>query len=167
MICERCKQNQAKTYIKRVQNGENYEGYFCAACAKEMGLGANLGSFPFGLSDFLGQVMGAGVPQKITQQDEQRCPKCGSTFQQFVGAGKAGCENCYAIFYDKLLPSLQRIHGKTVHTGKIPASANIDVKKKRQMEELRQALSAAIENEAFEKAASLRDEIKQLESEEQ
>ena len=98
----------------------------------------------------------AAHPQAIpTGGDQVRCSGCGSTFQDIAATGRAGCAKCYDTFYDQLLPSLQRLHGKTRHAGKLPASAGIEAK----------SLSLAIEKQEFEKAAALRDEIKALEQE--
>ena len=69
-----------------------------------------------------------------------------------------------ALSFDKLLPSLQRIHGKTRHEGKVPLVRNASVEMPRvdKLAILEEELKKAIENQEFEKAAELRDEINKM-----
>ena len=65
------------------------------------------------------------------------------------------------------MPSIQRIHGKTKHEGKIPLSdVTNETKQASEIASLRAKLAEAIENEDFEQAAKLRDEIRTLEGKE-
>ena len=64
-----------------------------------------------------------------------------------------GCADCYKTFFDKLQPSLQRIHGNTAHQGKFPQGAGEDVKKAHRLKELKTQLNKAIDEQNFEKAA--------------
>ncbi len=165
MLCEKCHKNEATTHIKRVINGQASEVYLCADCAAKAGFGSIHSPFSLGLNDLLGSVFGEAAHSKAIPAggDEVRCSGCGSTFQDIAATGRAGCAKCYDTFYDQLLPSLQRLHGKTRHAGKLPASAGVEAKQRRQLDELRKALSLAVEKQEFEKAAALRDEIKALE----
>ena len=53
-------------------------------------------------------------------------------------------------------------NGNTEHTGKIPASYGTTLKIKKEIEELRKQMQAAIQDENFEEAARLRDHVKLL-----
>ena len=70
-----------------------------------------------------------------------------------------GCAECYNVFYDKLLPSLNRIHGKASYAGSKPEGNN---SAESRLEELKKALSMAIEEQNFELAATLRDKINDI-----
>lgn len=92
-----------------------------------------------------------------------RCEKCGSTFNDIVNSGKIGCADCYRTFYDKLLPSLQRIHGKTRHEGKTPKAVKVETDStESKISRLEKELKDAVERQDFEKAARIRDEIKAI-----
>jgi len=60
---------------------------------------------------------------------------------------------------------MRRIHGSTEHRGKIPKKAGGKMRVKREIEELKYQLEKAIKEEAYEKAAELRDKIRELEKE--
>ena len=60
------------------------------------------------------------VSYSLPSADEsERCPTCGTSFEEVIRTGMMGCADCYDAFYEKLRPSLARIHGKAVHTGKL------------------------------------------------
>ena len=115
MLCQNCGKYEATTHIKRVVNGDTTEMHLCADCAQHLGYGDMFSGFGLNLDDFFGGFLEDTV-QKIAAPTRQRCPKCGNTFGDIVHSGKVGCSECYRTFYDKLLPSLQRIHGRIRHS---------------------------------------------------
>lgn len=84
-------------------------------------------------------------------------------FQEIAHTGKAGCPACYTTFYDRLLPSIQRIHGKAQHVGKISPRAGETVKRERELTDLKKQLADAIASQQYEECAKLRDRIQELE----
>ena len=173
MLCQNCGKREATTHIKRVVNGETSESHLCAECASSLGYGDVFGGFGMSLGDLLGGFLSESSPAHGQLPDVQkRCEKCGSAWRDIVREGKVGCANCYRVFYDQLLPSLQRIHGKIRHTGKISGSAQAHppVREKsaqelreEKIESLKKEMQQAVEAQEFEQAAKLRDEIKALE----
>ena len=103
-------------------------------------------------------------------------PKCGASFEEITESGKIGCMECYRVFHDRLLPTIHRIHGTAKHKGKIPGTAalrivepagKIAVVETSPLDKKRAELKAAIEKQDFERAAVLRDEIREMEKGEQ
>lgn len=167
MYCDKCKTRQATTHIKRVVNGKYVEYNLCNECAKEAGI---KGLFP--MFDFNDLLSGILEPDKAVIADKA-CPSCGSTFADISKHGQVGCAECYKTFYDKLIPVIQRIHGTTHHKGKSPQKktvalsvADTSPSKALVIQEKKQELSLAIQDQRFEDAAKLRDEIKELEVDE-
>ena len=88
-------------------------------------------------------------------------------------SGKIGCAECYKTFRSQLVPMIQRIHGTTQHKGKVPGgsalrltggqSAMMPVQES-PLEEKKRLLKQAVEQQDYETAAVLRDEIKEMES---
>lgn len=102
----------------------------------------------------------------------ESCPRCGMTWEDFLRAGKLGCEACYDTFPDKLEPLIKKIQGgATQHLGKMPKKKEEQEAKKIKenkvsnahlIEILEKRLQEAVEAEDYEKAALFRDKIKAL-----
>lgn len=169
MLCQNCKKHEATTHIKSVVNGEYTQLHLCSDCAGKLGYTDVFSGFGFDLGDFFGNFF--SKPKSISASSKvERCEKCGMSFEEIVKTGKIGCADCYEKFYEMLLPSIQRIHGKTQHNGKVANVTEPDeVKKEKTKEEivaeLKEEMKVAIEEQNFEKAAELRDKIKGMESE--
>ncbi len=163
MICQSCGKNNATTFVKTIVNGVLSEYALCPECAKQLGYSSFLSDFDFHFGNLLSQNRDAAKAPDL------ECPFCGATFEEIAKSGKVGCANCYQVFYDRLLPSIQRIHGNTRHQGKRPGSAALvlrphaDVSRPQELvAEKQRALEKAIKEQDFEYAAILRDEIKAL-----
>lgn len=161
MLCQNCNKREATTHVKRIVNAKEDEFHLCSECAAKMGYGNLFQNFGFSLGDIFGSFLDNTASALLG--DEVRCEKCGSSFNDIAKSGKVGCANCYTTFYDRLLPSLQRIHGKTVHSGKMGALASPKAKAENKVDTLKRELDDAIKQQDFEHAATLRDEIKELE----
>ena len=174
MLCQNCGKREATTHIKRVINGETSESHLCAECASSLGYGDVFGGFGMSLGDLLGGFLSETPASAALPGTQKRCEKCGSAWRDIVRDSKVGCANCYRVFYDQLLPSLQRIHGKIRHTGKVSGSVGqhppIAQKspqelREERMEALKREMEEAVSTQDFERAAKLRDEIKALQAE--
>lgn len=99
----------------------------------------------------------------VTKQEPKRCPTCGMTFNQFRQIGRLGCSDCYRTFDRPLEPLLQRIHGGHLHGGKVPRRAGGEIEQRREIAQLKEQMSLAIAKEEFEKAAVIRDRLRELE----
>jgi protein arginine kinase activator len=90
------------------------------------------------------------------------------TYDDFRKVGRLGCAECYPTFKRSLGSLLKRIHGSPMHVGKSPLRLLKSSKvAKSELLELKRKLEKAIEQEAFEEAARLRDQIRRLEQQEQ
>ncbi|MBR3289849.1 MAG: UvrB/UvrC motif-containing protein [Clostridia bacterium] len=167
MLCQHCNKRPATTHVKRTVNGVTNEVHLCAHCAQEQGISLmnGFGGFGMDLGDFWGSLF--GEPAALAANTAARCPGCGATFEQIARAGKVGCPSCYTEFYDRLLPSIERIHGKTRHTGKQPSAAGETAQKQSRLDELKRQLAESVEKQEYEKCAELRDEIARLEAEQE
>ena len=133
----------------------------CDACSKEKGVQDPTG---FALADLL---LGIGAAEEIEKGSTtaQRCPVCGFTQADFKKTGRLGCSGCYATFTEALTALLKAMHKGTSHVGKVPQRAHRAVELSDRMRNLNESLQKAVAEENYETAASLRDQIKQLESE--
>lgn len=166
MLCQNCSKREATTHIKRVVNGEATESHLCAECAKSLGYNGLFNNFSLSIPNIFSSFFGDSS-FALTGARTERCEKCGCAFDDIVRTGMVGCADCYEKFYDKLLPSIQRIHGKSNHAGKTPkpSAEKKKVKEKTKEEkiaELEEDMKKAIETQNFEQAAIIRDKIKEL-----
>ncbi|MGZ9587196.1 UvrB/UvrC motif-containing protein [Paenibacillus marinisediminis] len=175
MLCQQCGQKPATLHFTKIINGQKTEIHICESCAREKGElipgapnGFSIHNLLSGLLDF--DLTGGAAQSNTTGQSPAksqtaRCDNCGISYSQFSKMGRFGCDHCYVSFGERLDPLLKRVHGNTVHVGKIPRRSGGLMKRKRELEELRHELHESIRHEQFEKAAELRDRIRNLEQE--
>ncbi len=168
MICDSCKKKAATVHLTEIIDDQMTELHLCEDCARAK---SSQMEQQFGLSDLLGGL--AEFHPKPTASSTTppaevvpaiKCSRCGASFEDFKKVGRLGCSECYEVFKKYLGPLLKRIHGSNIHFGKSPIKMEKTTSKKKvDVQELRLKLQKAIEIEAFEEAARLRDQIKQLE----
>ena len=160
MVCDLCGKNPATVHLTEIIDDQMKELHLCEVCAREKSAQMEQ---QFGLSDLLAGLTEFEKPAKELETEQLKCGSCGLSYADFKKIGRVGCSECYVSFKKFLGPLLKRIHGSNYHTGKSPARLTRVVKKKADLEELRVKLQKAIEMEAFEEAARIRDQIRDLE----
>ncbi|HBH96776.1 MAG TPA: excinuclease ABC subunit B [Candidatus Omnitrophica bacterium] len=166
MICEACKQQQATVHLTEIVNDQMTELHLCEACANQKG--AQVESH-FGLADLLAGLADVGKTAEVEEEvSAKTCPGCGMTYNDFRKIGRLGCDECYTTFKRNVVNLLKRIHGSAHHLGKGPARlAKPSSQAKVELAEMKQRLERAIEMEEFEEAVRLRDQIREVERQEQ
>ena len=167
MLCDDCKKNEACVHITQISTAGKLDKNLCEKCAAQYGnlvFDANKG---FSVNDFLKGIFSSGQARPEAEETvahpEIICPNCGMSYNDFMHSGKIGCSICYETFGKRLEPLLRRIHGSSVHSGKIPHRSGGEIEVKQRISVLRKALEAHVVNEEYEQAAQLRDQIKELE----
>lgn len=170
MLCEKCNKNIANVYLKNNINGNVTENRLCSSCASELYsnsyipiinmLNGNIESDIFSMLNF-----NKNAPALQSVEEKTVCPMCGQAFSDIVKSGKAGCGKCYEIFKNEFMPNIIKIHGTANHTGKIPKSRGLYINAKRKINELNIRMKKAIEEQSFEEAAVIRDEINKINNE--
>lgn len=168
MKCQNCGEYDANVEYTQIVNGEKLHLHLCSRCANDMNIGLN---FDFGINDVFSSFFGDVDNLKVLPKENVlKCDVCGTTYDEFIKEGKLGCSNCYVVFEEKLDDVLKRFHGSNRHV----RSKNVDEKVKfnnkkltvkEKIELLKKELSDCIKVENYEKAATIRDEIKKLEKE--
>ncbi|OPL11738.1 MAG: hypothetical protein AVO34_08240 [Firmicutes bacterium ML8_F2] len=166
MLCQECQQNEATIHIVKNINGKQTELHLCEQCAiKKEELDFSFEP-QFSLHQFFAGILEQGLQNSRHEQDvaNLQCPSCGLTFAQFSQVGRLGCSECYKAFEKRMKPLLRRIHAGTAHTGKVPLHVQSRVRQRRELAQLKDKLKLKVENEEFEEAAVLRDQIRDLET---
>lgn len=162
IACNLCGKQKATIYFKGIVKGQALKLHLCPACAKANGMVLPFGDAITSLSSVLTQMVVPVAPARLKQM---HCRRCGLTFAEFKQSSQLGCSDCFEVFADWIGPLLKRIHGSDQHVGKrIRLSVRRGSPTER-MARLKLDLREALKREAFEKAAQLRDEIKDLERE--
>jgi protein arginine kinase activator len=171
MICQECHERPATLHFTKILNGEKTEIHICDTCAKEneelsmfSHAGFSFNSLLSGLLNFEASFKDK-TPNTFPKSEVIQCERCKLTLQQFVKTGRFGCSNCYRMFQGQLDPVLKRLHsGNTSHAGKIPKRIGGSIHIKQHIKQLRIELKELISKEEFEEAATIRDQIRELEN---
>ena len=160
MKCQGCNQ-PATVHLTDIVKGHKREVHLCQACAEKREI---LKHQELNLSAILQTVIGQHIGPLTDELARLTCPSCGIKYMEFKAEGRLGCPQDYEVFRAALAPLLQRIHRAQRHVGKVPAHAVRNAAWQMELMELRQQLRQAVETEAYEEAARLRDVIRQKES---
>ncbi len=159
MLCSICKEKPATVHLTQIVGDKMQKLDLCEECAKAKGVNDPSG---FALADLM---LGLGASQEIEQSaggTETKCPRCGFSQADFKKSGRLGCPECYKTFAEGLEGLLKTMHKGTRHAGKVPEALRATREQSDRLKLLQKKLAKAIEEENFEQAAQLRDEIKQV-----
>jgi len=167
MRCQDCEKRESQVHLTQIVNNEKTTLALCKECAAARGFHSPLENMPFPLAEILsGLTSGSGELFTPDETDKLSCPSCGLSFSQFASQGRFGCGDCYHAFRGKLEPIMRKIHGASLHRGMSPNNLLLvednNTLPIQEEERLEQELKKAIEGEEFERAAELRDKLKQL-----
>lgn len=176
MNCDVCQSENATIFFSQVVDGKLQKVNLCKSCADEKGVTDPTG---FALADMLEGMGEETATETAVETEELTCPSCGFSQTDFKKTGRFGCAECYHVFDEGLESLLEAMHKHTEHVGKVPASfpdlpdAEVPAGPEEptmkdspadKLSDLKRALSKSVEDEDYEEAARLRDEISRLES---
>ncbi|MBU9889421.1 MAG: UvrB/UvrC motif-containing protein [Candidatus Omnitrophica bacterium] len=161
MICNICGKKEATVHLTEITNGQMIEVHICDSCAAEKG--TEFKTY-FNFSDLLSNVPGLGDLIASTGKKESLlCKSCGMPYEEFSKDGRLGCPGCYDAFRKPLGAVIKQVQRAGFHVGKKPSKIAKNVRNVHDLRRLQERLRKSVETEAFEEAALLRDEIKQME----
>ena len=166
MKCDNCNKAQATVHLTEIRNGKKIEKHLCEQCAAQ-NEGLPVKSHQ-PINELLTNFVLAHHGGMTKEGTGTTCEHCGVTWSEFRQSGLLGCEQDYQLFEKDLTPLLQRAHeGANHHVGKVPTrrgGSGVPLKKQIDLTKFRKELQRAIEAEDYERAAKLRDQIRQAES---
>ncbi len=150
MLCDDCKKKPATIFFKEVLPGKVTELHLCEACAQKRGLMMDKKLSPF---ELLQKLL-----QKRSAKDEQViCQVCYLSLAEFKRQGRFGCSHCIEHFRPYIENLIKQIHQSSKHVGRRPKQG---ARKSFKVFKLREELRRALEKEAYEDAAQIRDRLK-------
>ncbi|MDO9465256.1 MAG: UvrB/UvrC motif-containing protein [bacterium] len=160
MLCQICNEQEATVHYTEIISNKVAELHLCEDCARQKEIIDQSGNFSMadlvkGFAGFVGTKDG---------EENLKCDNCGLIFSDFRKTGRFGCSRCYKAFQTELEPLIKRIHGSTKHVGSVvPPKHAKEVQALSKIEKLKIKMEGAIQQEAFERAAEIRDQIRKLE----
>jgi len=159
MRCESCQEREAAVDLTVVSGDGKRRQRLCAPCARRESGGRPEGEPAKPPAKKAVKKINVVLGHLEAESDEEtRCPACGLTYQRFRRIGRLGCPDCYAAFGEPLRRLLRRIHGADAHVDRGPRPEEAP-EAGPDLDQLRRELRQAVEEEAYEKAAALRDRI--------
>ena len=171
MKCEICHKNDATTAYTHIVDDTKKTLLLCGNCIpqseekKKDASQPNDDQSPKSVPQLIKKVKvefnNAGSSEAI---ENTVCRECGMTYKQFKKVGRLGCHQCYTSFAPQLERLLKRIHGADAHCGKAPIEVGTVPSPHKALEQLRNELKDAVSCEQFERAAKIRDQIREIEA---
>ena len=185
MLCEKCGKNTATFHYTEVLNGVKNEHHLCGECAANTDVSYYSSIFDndMNLTKLLSGILGGrSVLADSEKEDPARqvqCPKCRTTYGDFVANSSFGCSDCYDVFGPLISDTIKKLQGSDKHIGKKPliyrkqgqraetgvTEAELDWR--REIDFLSKKLKEAVAEEDFAEAAKLRDMIAQIRGKEE
>jgi protein arginine kinase activator len=174
MTCDICGKKKATVHLTEIVDEQMTEMHLCEECARQkstqMEQQFGLGDLLAGLSD----TVKSPVSKEGGEKSVLKCSRCSLPYEDFRKFGRLGCGECYTSFKDPLAGLLRKIHGSNKYLGKTPPTylekhtdplpeGAVALLPSEDLADLKQQLQSAVAGEDFEKAAQIRDKIRQLE----
>ncbi len=163
IVCQLCNKKPATVHLTDIQNNVKKELHMCEDCAQQKGFSFK---HSIALPDLL---VSSGKSQKKERKKNEKeitCDHCGTTWGEFRHRGRFGCAYDYKAFRERLMPLIADIHARQMkHVGKSPKRSEASGSLQREVVECRRRLREAVQREAYEEAADLRDRLQDLERE--
>lgn len=161
-LCDRCHKAQATFHVLNIEpSGEKVQRHLCERCAAEEGEQTVEKAAP---TDELIEKLVLSAKGKTQSLHSLVCDQCGTSYVEFRNQGLLGCPNDYDAFKEILSHLIERAHdGATHHTGKTPRTLGVSRTTQQDVQRLRRLLDDAVAAEDYERAAELRDRIREAE----
>ena len=162
MLCQRCHKNLASVRYAEVVDGTVKDLHLCQECLADQQENVKVG---FELSEPSHYVKKTeSSPFAESESSTKCCSSCGLDLKTIIEFGNVGCSHCYEAFPGQMESLLEGIHVGLIHRGKVPYVDDDRARVRSEMQSKRALLKTALSLENYEEAASLRDEIRALET---
>jgi protein arginine kinase activator len=161
MNCEICQQNEAIIHIHQVSGNKKSTYHICEICAQDMGFTSLDEKTDYSIGNLFKGLFKL-KKKKAIKTGSKTCPHCSWTIEQFRRTKSLGCPGCYSFFQDEIAVFYSKKLKVSTHAGKFPKKIKSYKKFFVDVLKLKNEMDNAVQNEEFEKAAQLRDEIGRL-----
>ncbi len=161
MKCDRC--GRPSVYHSTlVVNGVSQTTNLCRECAIKEGV---FSKQPTSIFDDMFSVFSDILP--FEKVDDIVCPVCKTSLREYRNTNKFGCANCYEVFRKEISNILKRIAPFETHKQdklEMPKETKTKQTKQDKINDLREQMKQAVEEERYEDAAKIKKQIQKLEA---
>ncbi len=160
MKCHLC-DREGSIFLTKFVNNTLKQVCYCVECAQKEGLlNSELMSLPKEILELFPDEEKENL--LFSAKSLQECPHCHFTLEDWKLTHKLGCSYCYEVFLPDIMIHVSEIQPGSLHKGKSPVCGKNREQTLRSIARLKERLSAALEQENYEEAALIRDELAPL-----
>jgi protein arginine kinase activator len=160
MNCDQC-DKPAVVHEVTVKGGVKTEVHLCEDHAAAAGF--TIGTQAGPIDQLLTQFVVCNKTEKTRRSNRMSCRTCGTSFSKFRRTGLLGCPDCYTAFERHLAGMIERAqNGASSHAGKCPRRGGASIDRQLRIQRLFKELEDAVASEQYERAAELRDRLRDL-----
>jgi protein arginine kinase activator len=139
-----------------------HELHICEDCARDKGL-IREEDAELPVTNLLAGLLDGPEVEAGASKPAPSCSRCGTKLADFRKTGRVGCAQCFQAFESDLRAILSQVAARPRHAGRLPALPAADSAAARtDREGLRGELRSAVESEDYERAALLRDRLREI-----
>lgn len=161
MMCSNCGVQEGVIEVRYMAGSYERTLNLCESCARSQGIHAEHIREPR-VSDLFSSLLAPGAGMEFDDPSFDQCSGCGTSWAQLRRSGEAGCERCYSVFAEEISRVLAAQPHDTFHRGSLPDSLETFRTLIVDRENLKERLRRAVEQEEFERAAKLRDDLTRM-----
>lgn len=151
--CDLCEQ-LAIYHDVRIVNGVHSTVSLCHEHAVKAGI--NLGPVDLSVVLEIPQIMEGVASAKS-------CSDCGMTIAEYKKTSLLGCPACYETFREQISKIIAKVQGNQAqHIGRAPTQISTEADRHIKIRRLLKQLESAVNQEKYEHAATLRDQLREL-----
>ena len=163
MLCQKCHKRPGTIRYAEVVDGRVADQFWCSECLTQQ----RAGDVGFEISQVSPTRPSSDALHKVVSRvvrAQRTCPACDTQLQYVLETHQVGCTTCYETFQDELTELLTKIHSHVSHKGKSAHFNDARTQLRSDLRSKRALLRSVLHAENYEEAATLRDEIRALES---
>lgn len=170
MKCHRCESREAIYRCTKIprDSKEPVTRELCLECARIESSAVSKSPPKHDINQILEELLKSQIADEAGGHAEPiipgvpPCPECGLEFSAYKATLMLGCAACYSSFGEYLAEDIRKLQGTDMHVGAPPQAREKLRDRQTRLTAMRGELQDCIENEDFERATFLRDQIKAL-----
>ena len=163
MLCQKCHKRPGTIRYAEVVDGRVTDQFWCSECLARQ----RSGSDGFEISEVSPTRPNRDSIHSVVSRvvrAQRACPACDTQLRKIIETNRVGCPTCYETFKDELKEMLSKQHDQTAHKGKAAHLTDARTQLRSDLRAKRALLRSVLKAENYEEAATLRDEIRSLET---